>query len=128
MWILKKANYDFILVVSLPTIILAIKEAEIIHETIPSSGDVHPHRMPYYREVVDTSSIHHIHFAVKAERAACILFSEIPANSIDTNTNSDYAEVCIGVWANGKCTIRIGDLTSSVGTVETLDILNATKY
>ena len=74
------------------------------------------------------SGRHHIRFAVKTERSACILFSETPANSIDTSTNTDYAEVCIGVWENGKCIIRVGDLSSNAGKVDTPDILEATAY
>ncbi len=63
-------------------------------------------------------------FGIMAGSNAHVMLSGIPANSIDYNNHSDYAELCIGGWKNKHSIIRVGTMEGTLGRISTPFILN----
>ncbi len=115
----------------LPFMTQAIRQTEIIVESIPNGGVVlGGNKFPLYRSVLDLTERNHIRVSVKAANDAFLLFSERYANSIVINTDTDLFEVLIGGWSNTKSVIRVGDIATSKtgGVCDTPNILDATDF
>ena len=121
--------YIFWIFKFLPLIVLAIKQNEIMSESIPDAGRKGgANRVPFYRELMHITDRNHIRFSVKAKHNALLLLSERPANSIDYYTDHEYLEISIGAWSNTKSNIRLGTMQGSDGQVNTTNILNPSTY
>ncbi len=110
-----------------PVLILGIKEVDILEETVPDGGNLYNRdRIPFYREVLGLSNRRHIRFTLKAGNDASLLFSERHANTINYDTDFDYAEIYIGGSGNSETVITIGTMAGMDGSVYTPDILDGT--
>ncbi len=94
-----------------PVLTLAIKQSDILEETLPDSGhQVAGARLPYYRTVLDLRGRQHIRFALKAGHSSNVLLSENQADCILYNSDIAFIEISIGGWFNTKSIIRIGTM------------------
>ncbi len=113
----------------LPVLILAIKQTEILEETLPNAGGHGGGNMiPYFRSVMNLTQRNHIRFAVKAANDAILLFSERQGNTIDYSNDHDYTQVVIGGAGNSWSRIRVGSMSGSSGTISTPGILSNSAF